>query len=173
VRLVWNEHAGVDLLDWFVDHLPIREEWPKEECRACGIVSGENILAVVVFHHWSPTYRRIQVSIASADARWALARNCIKEIYAYAFDVVRAIKVYAETPAANMRAVRALRAVGMQPRALLEHHFGPGLTAVYSSRTVWEHRGEQEPPAIRPEQWGSLVKWAQQNVKSTQSAEAA
>lgn len=158
MRVVWNEHNGQSLLDWFVSKLPIHEHWAPDMCRAAAIVDDEDAIAgVVVFHHWNPNYRTLQVSAAAADARWTLARSCWRELFSYAFDFCGAVKVYAETPAPNERAVRFLKAVGMTPKAVLDHHFGPGIHGIYSDRTVWQHKRTPPPPALPAHLWAPFL----------------
>lgn len=169
MRLVWNEHNGVDLRTWFVERLPVpepRENWPDDQCRAVAFVAADDAIAgVLMFHHWNPLYRRVQASVVSADPRWMRARACWAEAFDYVFKTLNCVKVYSETPAANMRALRFVQAVGLKPKAVLEHHFGPGLHGVYSDRDVWTHYGEQAPRTLTAADWPQLMAWVKDHVE--------
>lgn len=161
MRIVWNTHGEIDLLDWFVARLPAqdpRETWPRDQVRCAGMVDDRGALAgVVVFHHWSPTYRRVQVSAAAADPRWMRARQAWRALFDYAFDYLGVSKVYAETPMANARAMRFIKATGLKYRAVLQHHFGPGVHGMVSDLSVWEHRGMAAPATVTCDQWDALL----------------
>jgi RimJ/RimL family protein N-acetyltransferase len=86
--------------------------------------SDGRILGVVCFHSWEPWNRTIEVSAVSEDPRWMRARSAWHTMFAYAYEVCGADKIWSRTPASNERALRFLKAVGFQREAVLKRQFG-------------------------------------------------
>lgn len=52
-----------------------------------GVVRGERLIAVMVFHNWDPNAEVIEVSGAAVDKRW-IDRHTLHEMFAYCFEQV-------------------------------------------------------------------------------------
>lgn len=50
-----------------------------------GVIDGDDLIAVVVFHNFSRRFGRIELTTASTTPRW-LARRVLREMFAYPFD---------------------------------------------------------------------------------------
>ena len=119
----------------------------EPKATAIGVESEDGrILGVTVFHNWQPEYGTIQASTAAVDARWLLCRAAISAVFDYAFKVCGCHKIWACTAVKNTRALRMLKVWGMQPEAVLQHHFGAD-DVVISRKFSWEHYGVEARPA--------------------------
>lgn len=139
MRLVWD--CSEAALSWAATRIPnMHGRGFHEAARACAFVRDDGAIAgVVAFHDWQPEYRTIQVSAASDDARWLLARQCWLDAWDYAFRACGCDKVWTLTPHDNIRALRFVRALGFTAEAILDHQFGRNKHAVFSRRYSWDH----------------------------------
>ncbi|CAB4139856.1 hypothetical protein UFOVP353_59 [uncultured Caudovirales phage] len=92
-------------------------------CAALGVVSGDKVLAGVVFHDYQPDFKTIQLSMAADSPRWA-TRNIIKELLSYPFFQLGVEKVWTSTPHTNERAIKFNKGIGFKQEAVLAKHFG-------------------------------------------------
>lgn len=101
------------------------------------------VLGVVCFHSWEPWNRTMEVSAVSEDARWLLARDAWRQMFAYAFEACGVDKLWSRTPAKNERALRFLRALKFKREAVLSRQFGDD-DAVISCLFRWDYEQQEQ-----------------------------
>jgi len=74
---------------------------------------NDRFLGTVIWHHYVPEFRTIEVSIATEGPGWA-TRTCLKELFAYPFDQLRCQKVRAIIGKRNLPARKLLRGLGFK-----------------------------------------------------------
>lgn len=137
-----------EVVKWALTHMPGMFGRPFEQsARAIGVEGDAGLMGAVIFHQWQPDYGTIQASTAASDPRWLRCRALYDAIFRYAFVTCGVRKIWAATPRSNARALRMLKAFGMQPEAILHRHFGLNEDAVISRKFVWEWDSEQARPA--------------------------
>lgn len=122
---------------WVADRIPLVDDFGP--CVALGVVSGERILAGVVYHDFQSKFATIQVSIAADSPMWARPR-IIKELLAYPFYQARVNVVWSATPISNNLAIKVNKHLGFKKEAILEHRFGWNEHAYMARMTVGEYR---------------------------------
>lgn len=78
-------------------------------CRTLAVVSGDRLVAGVVFHNWSPESGVIELTAASVDRRWA-TRGVMNAVFGYAFSFCQA--AVARTAEDNMTVRKLWKAFG-------------------------------------------------------------
>ncbi|MFD9897468.1 N-acetyltransferase [Mesorhizobium sp. NPDC059025] len=68
---------------WVAEHIPGCARG-FENCRALGVLDGEQLAAGVVFHNWEPEHGVIELSGASTTQRW-LTKPVLWQMFAYPF----------------------------------------------------------------------------------------
>lgn len=80
-------------------------------CTAMGVVEGDQLVAGMVFHNYSPENQTIELSGAATTKRW-LCRRIFNEMFSYAFDQVGVQMLVARHSEHNTRLRRMWKAVG-------------------------------------------------------------
>ncbi len=78
-----------------------------------GVIEGENLLAGVVYHNWSPEADIIELSAASISKRW-LTRPVLKAMFSYPFDEIGCQIVVLRVSENNTAMIRIAKAYGFQ-----------------------------------------------------------
>ncbi len=78
---------------------------------ALGVVKGDKLISVVIFHNWVPESGVIEMSAAADDPIW-LSRKVLLEMYGYIFDVCKCQMVVQRQSINNNRINRILRRFG-------------------------------------------------------------
>lgn len=94
---------------------------------AVGVVRGDDLAAVVVYHDYVPSYGTVGLSIASVTPRWA-TREVIAELIAAPFRGALGApvrKLWALCSIHNKRACRMNERIGFIQEAVLREHFAP------------------------------------------------
>lgn len=102
-------------------------------CRAVAAATGpnadDNVLAVFVFHDYQAKYGTCQISMASADPRWA-TRSTIRAVLAVPFLQYKCHLVWCIVPHTAERTLALTKALGFTREAVLKDRFGKGTHAV-------------------------------------------
>lgn len=80
-------------------------------CATMGVIKGDKLIAVVVFHNWQPEADVIEMSGAAIDPIW-LSKRVLLEMYGYIFDVAKCQMVIQRQSVNNERINRILRRFG-------------------------------------------------------------
>ena len=74
-------------------------------CGSIGVLQGDRLLGVVVFHNWLPEYGIIELSAAADSPKW-LCRRSIKEIMTICFEQHGCQQVVSRMAIENTRAIQ-------------------------------------------------------------------
>lgn len=114
-------------------------------CRTLAIATGyeatDQLLAVAVYHDYSPMFQTVALSIAhhpTAGARWCTRGN-IHAILAVPFERYRVRKVWTIFDIKNKAAEGLRELVGFTIEGRLRHQFGPKRHAVITGMTAEEY----------------------------------
>lgn len=118
-----------EVTHWVHSRIPYAPHMETDKCRAIGVVSGDNLVAGVVFNEYQHEYGTIAVSVAAETPRWA-AKGVIRGILAYPFEQLNVNKVWSAMLHTNERAIRFNKGIGFRQEAVLRDHFGVGKHAV-------------------------------------------
>jgi hypothetical protein len=143
-----NSRENDALTQWAADRIPHVRGGDFGPCQALAAVAGNSVRAVVVFHDWQPRHLTIQASVAAESPRWATKEN-LREVFRYAFDTVKANKLWAAVPHDAARVLKFNAGIGLKPEATLRSHFGHKRHAVIGSmmRSEWARsRWHSEAP---------------------------
>ena len=88
IRAAWADDTRINaaLCAWCAALI-----WPGEgqsfedTARAMGVWDGNKVIAVAVFHDWSPKAGVIEISAAAIDRRW-LTRPILRAMFGYIFE---------------------------------------------------------------------------------------
>lgn len=130
------------LAAWAAERIPHVAGGGFGPCWAAGVVRGDALAAVVVYHDWQPDAGTVQVSVAAATPRWA-TRPVIAALLGAAFSGTLGApvrKVWSAMPSSNERAIRFNLGIGFTREAVLREHFAPKVHAVVSSMMEREWR---------------------------------
>lgn len=133
--LIYGAELTDHLAAWAADRIPHVGAAGFGPCWATGVVRGDELAAVVIYHDWQPEAGTVQVSIAADTPRWA-SRPVIAALLALPFSgglgsPIR--KVWACMASPNERALRFNAGIGFKREAVLRHHFAHGVHAVITS----------------------------------------
>jgi len=98
------------------------------KCVTIGILSGDELIAGVVFNNYRPP--GIEATIASTSPRWC-NRATLAVIFGYVFDQLRCRRLTAITEATNQPVRAFLCHLGFREEGLLRHGFMTGDAALY------------------------------------------
>lgn len=145
MRLVWDQSDAVAA--WVAKRCPyvVRGFDP---CVAAGVVSedGRVLLGGVVFHHFHPEFKTIEVSLAAITPRW-LTRRILQQLMAYPFDQLKCQRITTGTPKKYKAARKFLQTFGFKHEGTVRKGFGND-DAIISGLMAWEwRRSKWAPPA--------------------------
>lgn len=125
---VWGADEAVAA--WVAGRIPdCARGW--DNCRALGVVSGDKLVAGVVFHDWWPEKGLIELSCAAETPRW-FTRGVMRVVWGYAFAVARmAVGRHSER---NMAARRVWTACGGSETTIPDL-YGDGEAAIIATLT--------------------------------------
>jgi len=112
---------------WTADLIPHVSDFGP--CIAIGVVSGDRLIAGVVYHDYQEQHGTIQLSMAAISPLWATKEN-IAELLRYPFEQLGCYKVFTAMPADNEKALKVNAHIGFKREAVLAHSFGKGRHAV-------------------------------------------
>jgi RimJ/RimL family protein N-acetyltransferase len=121
---------------------------------AIGVASGtgpdDRIIAAMVLWDINPGYGRCQVTMASANARWA-SRATLRAVLAVPFMEYGLNRIWTVFPAPLTRVGRFLKAIGFTCEGTLRDHFGKGISgSVYRMHASdYEKRYWAEKPEMK------------------------
>lgn len=144
VALIHGPDVSDALAKWAAARIPHVGDAGFGPCQAVGIASSPSMSAqlygVVIFHDWQEQARTVQLSTAAESPRWVWG---VKPLMRYAFDQLRAFKIFTATPQDNERALRWNAGIGFKREAVLRHQFGPGRHGVIYSMIEPEYRASR------------------------------
>jgi len=108
---------------WVADRIPHVRGGSFGPCSAIGVVSGDKLLAGIVYHDYQPDHRTIQLSMAADNPMWA-RRSIIAGLLHYPFEQLDCYKVWTSTPLDNDAALKVNIHIGFKREAVLAHHYG-------------------------------------------------
>ncbi len=112
------------LKNWVAARIPFIgiDQFP-EEAVAQGVLSGDKVLAAVVYHDFQPEYSTIQLSIASSSTMWAKKAN-IKALLEYPFRQLGCYKCWVSALHTEEHTIKTNEHIGFKKEAILAHQFG-------------------------------------------------
>lgn len=168
--LLTDKRLSPELSEWAASRIPHVGSAGFGPCWAVGVALHGKLAAVVVFSEFYPAFGTLQLSIASANPRWANRHN-FGRILGLAFDQpwgnggTQIEKVWCAMPSSSPRVLAFNSAVGFKREATLRHHFGRNNHAVIASMMKWEYwrlyrerPGRLAPSRARSERAQSAVK---------------
>lgn len=133
--ILYGEDALV--AEWTASHIPQINFFTNFV--AIGVVSGDKLIAGIVYHEYLPQFKTIQVSMAAVSPMWARKKN-IKELLAYPFIRLGCFKVWSLIPVDNDMSIRVNKHIGFKREAILAHQFGKKKHAVVSRLLLPDYR---------------------------------
>lgn len=134
-----------DVAAWVAERIPDCH-YGFKDCTAIGVVSGERMIAGVVYHQYQPEFGTIQLHIATESPMWA-RRETIRQLLAYPFIQLGVFKAWVCMAEDNHKAVETVKHIGFKREATLANQFGKGRHAVISrmyrpdfDRLYWKER---------------------------------
>jgi RimJ/RimL family protein N-acetyltransferase len=123
-------------LDWINNR--IDTEFDALDSRYLAYVKGDEVLAVVVFDHW--TKHHVEVSIATDGKKNWASRYFITEVFNYAFALPTITRCNFVVEVENENAIRLHQSLGHPREGLLKDWFGTDKDAyLYRlTRREWE-----------------------------------
>lgn len=119
------------LTRWVASRLPHVGFDGFGECDAIGIATGtgpeDRLMAAVVMFDGNSRFDRCQITMASADPRWA-SKATIKAVLAVPFIDYGLNRIWTIYPANLSRVGRFLKAIGFTCEGTLKDHFGRGVS---------------------------------------------
>ena len=144
MTLLFGHDAAVSA--WVAGRIPHLHDDDFGPGAAIGVMSGERLIAGVVFNFWQERFQTMQMSMAAVSPMWARPET-IRALFRYPFVQVQVHKLWTITPVEYEKALKSLRHAGFKREALLSHHFGKGKHA-YLSRMLrgewWAKYGRQD-----------------------------
>lgn len=125
--LLHGPELTAPLAAWAAERMPHVGEDGFGPCWAVGVVRGDDLAAVVVYHQFIPAYGTVALSIASATPRWA-SREVIAALLSAPFRGALGApikKIWAMCSIKNVRACRMNERIGFKQEAILREHLGP------------------------------------------------
>lgn len=121
-----------EVRDWVIERVPHLTE--IGHCTSIGIVSGDRLIAGVLYHDYQPHFRNIQLSMAADSPMWARPGN-IAALLHYPFEQLKVWMLYTVTPESNERALKVNKHIGIKRKTVLPHMFGKRKHAVLCEMT--------------------------------------
>jgi RimJ/RimL family protein N-acetyltransferase len=116
---------------WVAERVPDIVNCFNEKSRAIGVVSGNRLIAGVVYSDYHEKQSTMQLSIASSSPMWARTET-IRALLSYPFKQLGIFKCWIATPDSNEKSLRLTDHIGFKREATLAHHFGQGKHAIIS-----------------------------------------
>jgi RimJ/RimL family protein N-acetyltransferase len=140
--LIYGQELTDHLTAWAAARIPHVGAAGFGPCWAAGVVRGNVLAAVVIYHDWQPEAGTVQVSVAADTPRWA-SREVLAALLGLAFNgglgsPIR--KVWSAIASPNERALRFNAGIGFTREAVLRHHFAPRVHAIIASMMHSEFR---------------------------------
>lgn len=111
--------------NWIADHSPGGDGVHGLSAKAIGVLSGERLIAAVVYHDYYPEHKTMQLGIASISPMWA-QKATLKALLSYPFEQLKVFKAWTVTNSAHKATLNAVKHIGFKFDAELKHHFGEG-----------------------------------------------
>lgn len=103
------------------------------EAVSMGVMTGDQpddrLLAVVVFHMFTPAYQSCMISVAATSPRWC-SRATVRGILSVPFYQYGCNRVWTATPHTSERVIRLNKKLGFKQEGVLREGFGPKVHAV-------------------------------------------
>lgn len=112
MRFIWQREHQSALLEWAAMHgktFDFRD--PANGARAIGVVSGNRLCAVAVYHHFRPAVPDIEMTMTADSPRWA-AKGAVRFLLAYPFEQLGCVRVTALIGRKNKRSRRLVEGLG-------------------------------------------------------------
>lgn len=110
---------------WVADHSPGGDGVHGLTATAIGVLSGERLIAGVVYHDYYPEHKTMQLGIASISPMWA-QKGTIRQLLSYPFEQLKVYKAWTVTESTHKNTLKAVGHIGFSFDAKLKHHFGEG-----------------------------------------------
>lgn len=134
-HIVHKREYSPYFLNWINDR--INTSFDPNDSRYLAYVKGDEVLAVVVFDHW--TKHHVEVSIATdGTKRWA-SRTFVREVFDYAFSLDTITRCNFVVEVENENAIRLHKALGHPEEGRMKDWFGEGKDALLFRLTRQEY----------------------------------
>ncbi len=123
---------------WVAERIPHVRGGSFGLCAAIGVVSGDRLLAGVVFHEFKAEYENMQISMAAESPMWA-RRDIVAGLLHYAFQQNPIFSLYTLTPPENEAALKVNEHIGLKRKTIIPHGFGKKQHTVFCQMTKPEY----------------------------------
>ena len=135
-----------EVCEWVAASAPFGYADFRPGDRGFAIVSGDRLIAGVVFSLWQPAFSSVEFSGAAVSS-YIASPGIVAALGHYAYRQLQANRVWARTATRNTRAIRILRHLGFTPEGTHVDFYGPGLHAgTYRMlKREWDRKYGQQP----------------------------
>lgn len=144
MEIVWGserEDAQNDHLSSWCAH----RIWPGENnnfgpCATMGVLLNGEIIAVVVYHNWTPAQGIIEFTGTAENRRW-LTRRVLHEMFSYPFSIPGIQMVFSRT-SENQQHLRQLKAYGFN-QVRIPRLYGRDEDGIINTLTIEQWRNNR------------------------------
>ena len=113
MQIIWGSSDSTETRDIvrFVARQIVGAERGFGNCVTMGVIDGDQLIAGMIFHNYSPENQTIELTGASTSRRW-LTRSVFNAMFAYPFDQIGCQMLVARHSEHNTRLRRMWNAVG-------------------------------------------------------------
>jgi hypothetical protein len=104
---------------------------PFEDCQVLGLLDDGDIMAVASYYSWSPTFKNLEFTFASATPRWATREN-IRGFFDYPFNYLKCERVHSLVHPENERCISNIERLGFVYEGTARKGFFPDDALIYS-----------------------------------------
>lgn len=109
--------------EWVAHRLPEISGNGFGACEALGVMSGDKVLAGVVYHDYQNGAETMQLSMAADSFMWA-RRPIIAGLLSYPFRTANVFKAWIAVSLKNEIGLKTFKHIGFKQEAILAHQFG-------------------------------------------------
>lgn len=120
-RFLYGEDEKVG--NWIIDKIDDMHQLDFDKCVTIGVVSGDKLIAGVVYHDYQKCYGTIQLSMAAVSPMWAKG-VIIHELLRYPFEQLNCYKIMISIRLGNIKALKTVKHIGFVQEAILSHVYG-------------------------------------------------
>ena len=112
-----------ELAEWVGSRIPHVGGAHFGPCQGLAVVSGDRLLAGIIYHDYSKDFGTIQLSMAAESPMWA-KRDSIAALLDYPFNQLGVYRLFTLTPIDNKIALKVNSHIGFHQEAVCHSAFG-------------------------------------------------
>ena len=132
-RVVWESREAL----CYYARSVLGEDVDFGPCLTLGVLDGDKILGVIIFHDWQKDRGTVEITGAAHSPRWC-SRDVVRLIYRTCFEQLSANQIVARCDAQNKTTERIFKALGFEV-VRLPNMRGPNRDELffYQTRESW------------------------------------